>query len=69
MINIGNNSIENILVGYTQVDKVYLGTDIVQEHQQSIPYDMEVLYLESTGQQYIDTGVIVGPSDQVELQS
>lgn len=34
MINIGNNSIENILVGDTQADRVYLGTDIVWEHQQ-----------------------------------
>lgn len=34
MINIGNSSIENILVGNTQVDKVYLGTDIVWERQQ-----------------------------------
>lgn len=34
MINIGNSSIENILVGNTQVDRVYLGTDIVWEHQQ-----------------------------------
>ena len=34
MINTGNSSIENILVGDTQVDRVYLGTDIVWEHQQ-----------------------------------
>lgn len=34
MINIGNNSIENILVGDTQVDKVYLGTEVVWEHTQ-----------------------------------
>lgn len=34
MINIGNSSIENILVGDTQVDRVYLGTDIVWEYQQ-----------------------------------
>lgn len=34
MINIGNNSIENILVGDTQVDRVYLGVDIVWEHSQ-----------------------------------
>lgn len=36
MINIGNNSIENILVGDTQVDRVYLGTDIVWEHSQPV---------------------------------
>lgn len=35
MINIGNSSIENILVGDTQVDRVYLGTDVVWEHQQN----------------------------------
>lgn len=40
MINIGNNPIDNILIGDTQVDRVYLGTDIVWEHQQPVtkPY-------------------------------
>lgn len=34
MINVGDNSIDNILVGTTQVERVYLGTDIVWEHSQ-----------------------------------
>lgn len=40
MINIGNDPIDNILIGDTQVDKVYLGTDVVWEHQQPVtkPY-------------------------------
>lgn len=34
MINVGDNSIDNILVGDTQVERVYLGTDIVWEYSQ-----------------------------------
>lgn len=44
MINIGNNSIENILVGDTQVDRVYLGVDIVWEHRD---YSLEYFTIES----------------------
>lgn len=36
MINIDNSSIENVLVGDVQADRVYLGTDIVWEHSQPV---------------------------------
>lgn len=68
MINIGNSSIGNILVGDTQVDRVYLGTDIVWEYQQpSVKDYLKFTALESgtftlTIPQYVNTNRFVSVS-------
>ena len=66
MINIGNDPTDNILIGDTQVDKVYLGTDVVWEHEESI-YDAEVDYLEGSGTQYINTGINANSAYSIEI--
>ena len=54
MIKIGTTDIKGVLLGDTEISKVYLGTDVVY---QNLPYDAEIEYLESTGTQWIDTGI------------
>lgn len=67
MINLGNNQISNIMLGETQVQKVYLGTNLVWEHTESggdgrLPNGYtELDYIASTidGGQYIDLNIML----------
>lgn len=49
------STISGVYVGSTQYNKIYYGSTLIW---QNIPYDSEVEYLQSDGNQYIDTGVI-----------
>lgn len=49
------STISDVYVGSTQYNKIYYGSDLIW---QSLPYDAEVEYLQSDGDQYIDTGII-----------
>lgn len=47
-------------VGSTEVSKAYLGDELVWSSAPApLPYDAEVEYLESSGTQYIDTGIYI----------
>lgn len=63
MINIGANGISNIMIGSTQVQKMYLGNTIVWEHSTSrLPSGYkELAYIASTktGGQYIDLDILL----------
>lgn len=56
MINITNNNIVDIAVESTPIEKAYIGSQLVWENS-SLPYDAEIEYLESDGNQWIDTGI------------
>jgi hypothetical protein len=63
MINLGSESISNIMLGETQVQKMYLGTNLIWEHSTSrLPSGYtEVEYIASTktGGQYIDLDILL----------
>lgn len=54
MSYIGTSKIGKMFLGDTEIAKVYLGSNLVYQNK---PYDAQVEYLESTGTQYIDTGI------------
>lgn len=57
-IAIGGNSASKIYLGCYEVSKIYFGSDLVYGGQSPVlPYDAEVEYIASSGNQYIDTGV------------
>ena len=64
MIKIGTTNIKSVMLGDTEISKVYLGTDVVY---QNLPYDAEIKYLESTGTQYINTGIYPKATDTLNI--
>lgn len=58
MIALGSIDIEKAYLGGTEVSKMYLGEDLVFGSDVPLPYDARVSYLQSTGTQYIETGII-----------
>lgn len=54
MIKIGTTDIKGVMLGDTEISKVYLGTDVVY---QNLPYDAEIEYLQGDGNAYIETGL------------
>lgn len=56
MSYIGTSKIGKMFLGGTEISKAYLGDKLVYQNK---PYDSEVEYLESTGTQYIDTGIVI----------
>lgn len=63
MINIGSNSVSNIMLGETQVQKMYLGTNLIWEYNSGrLPSGYKELdYIASTktGGQYIDLNILL----------
>lgn len=60
MIALGNTEITKAYLGSTEISKMYLGEELVfggSSPTPISPYDAEVEYLESSGTQYINTGV------------
>jgi len=57
MIKVGTTSIDKVYVGSNEVTKAYIGTNIIYESNPSLPYDAQVEYLQTTGTQYINTGI------------
>ena len=69
MIKLGTSDMAKAYVGSTEVSKVYLGSDLVYNKEQEVlPYDAEIEYLESTGTQYIDSGVECTGDLSVEIK-
>lgn len=48
------STISGVYVGSTQYNKIYYGSTLIWQNK---PYDSEVEYLQSDGNQYIDTGI------------
>lgn len=58
MIKLGSIDMSKAYVGSTEVSKMYLGSDLVySKGPEVLPYDAEIEYLESSGTEYIDTGL------------
>lgn len=59
MITLGSIDIEKAYLGGTEVSEIYLGEDLVFGgiDPSVLPYDAEVEYLESSGTQWINTGI------------
>lgn len=62
MSYIGTNKIGKMYLGGTAIGKAYLGDDLVYDSSGGgttpvLPYDTEIEYLQSTGAQYINTGI------------
>lgn len=57
-IYIGNTKIGQMYLGSTEIAQAYLGSVKVYD-KGGLPYDAQVEYLESSGTQYIDTGLFV----------
>lgn len=56
-------SASKIMLGSTEAVRMYIGSTQIWEAQNSLPYDAEIEYLESTGTQYINTGVFANPGE------
>ena len=54
MIKFGQKNIKDLYIGEDLVQKGFVGNDLVYVRN-TLPYDAEVEYIESTGTQYIDT--------------
>lgn len=65
-IYVGNTKIGQIYLGSTNIAQAYLGSAKV--YQNGLPYDMQVEYLESSGTQYIDTGVYGDLNTSLEVK-
>lgn len=62
MINVGANSINNIMVGSTQAKKAYVGTTLVWEKASILPTgytELDYIASTKTGGQYIDLNILL----------
>ena len=62
MSYIGTNKVGKMYLGSTAIGKAYLGSDLVYDSAGGsvtpvLPYDTEIEYLQSSGTQYINTGI------------
>ena len=57
MIAIGNTNITKAYLGSTELANIAIGDELLLSEPAPLPYDAEVEYLESTGTQYINTGI------------
>lgn len=64
MLKLGNKSIKSLYYGDKAISKAYLGEKSVFNKK---PYYCEVEYLESTGTQYIDTGITGNSNTKAEI--
>lgn len=54
-----------MFLGGTEIAKAYLGSNLVYQNK---PYDAEVEYLQSSGTQYIDTGIAASTTASYEVE-
>lgn len=66
-MKLGSSDISKVYLGSTEVSKAYLGSTLV--HGNLLPYDAEVEWLESTGTQYIDTGIVPNFNTEVKVKA
>lgn len=65
MIAIENKQIQKAFLGSNELKRIYKGTELVYD---SLPYDAEIEYLQSTGTQWIDTDYICNDLTEVEAK-
>lgn len=62
MSYIGTNKVGKMYLGSTAIGKAYLGEDLVYDSAGGapvvLPYDAEIEYIQTTGTQYINTGIV-----------
>lgn len=63
MIKIGNIEASNILIGEIQASKMYIGSSLIWNSQNLPSNCVEIEYLESDGNQWIDTGIFINQTD------
>lgn len=74
MIALGSNEIGKAYIGGTEIDKMYLGNELVFSNAPEVlPYDAEIEYIGSNSSasgiyQYIDTGIVPQTSYQVHIK-
>lgn len=72
MSYIGTNKVGKMYLGSTAIGKAYLGNDLVYDSAgggQVLPYDAEIEYLQSSGTQYIDTGISPSTNFECEIKA
>jgi len=71
MSYIGTNKLGTMYLGDTKIAKAYLGSDLVYSSSVTppMPYDSEIEYLQTTGTQYIDTGIDSGTNIVAEIKA
>ncbi len=65
------STISSVYVGSTQYNSIYYGSNLIWPINQTLPYDAELEYLESSGTQYINTTYEVwnhGLSGEIKMQ-
>lgn len=74
MIALGSNEIGKAYIGGTEIDKMYLGNELVFSNAPEVlPYDAEIEYIGSNSSafgiyQYINTGIVPQVSYQVHVK-
>lgn len=58
MINTDLENASKIMIGSQEAEAIYVGSNLIWQQSSPLPYDAEIEYLESTGTQWIDTGII-----------
>lgn len=59
---------DKIMLGATEAEAMYIGSTLIWQKVVEAPYDMELEYLESTGTQYINTGIINNSSVIIDMK-
>lgn len=68
MIAFGASDMTKAYVGSTEASKAYLGDELVWGGESpALPYDAEIEYLQSSGTQYINTGIKITKGDVITL--
>lgn len=65
MINTDLENASKIMIGSQEAEAIYVGSNLIWN---SVPYDAEIEYLESTGTQYIDTEMYNDNSIVIDMQ-
>lgn len=69
MIAIGGTKITKAYLGQAELANVAIGDNLLLSSEPTpLPYDAEVEYLESSGTQYINTGILPDDTTKVELK-
>ena len=63
MINTDLENALKVMIGSQEAEAMYVGSSLLWSDTPQVPYDSKVEYLESTGIQYINTGIIANPGE------
>ena len=67
MISLGATEINKVCLGSDELNKVCIGSTEIWSAVPPLPYDAEVEFLQSSGTQFIDTGVNVASDLQIDI--